>query len=122
MSTPHRPVRPRPWTTWLPLGASLAVVFGLATVGSFGASFGVATTCTNDYSCSVTASSPCRTALDWLRTGWALQGALLAVGVLLAVLAALRRLPRTVRVGALLLGPVSILLFAATTSLASRSF
>jgi hypothetical protein len=99
------------------LGVSLAVVLFLATLGSFGAGFGVMTDCTDTHGCTVTGCAPCRAANSWLTAGWLAQGGLLLAGVVLAVLAARRRL-RAVRLGALLLGPSSIALFVVTTALA----
>ena len=103
------------------LGVSLGVVLFLATVGSFGAGFGVMTSCTNTYSCTVTVCAPCRTANAWLTAGWIGQGGLLLVGVALVVLAARHRRPRAVRLGALALGPLSVALFAVTTALATAA-
>ena len=104
------------------LRVSLAVVLVLTTVGSFGAGFGVMTDCTNEYSCTVTACAPCATANTWLTTGWIGQGLLLLAGLVLAVLAGRRTGHRAVRVGALLLTPASVALFALTTTLAVGSF
>ena len=120
--TPRRPIHDRPETAWTPLILSLLVVSLLATLGSFSAAFGVGTDCTNTYNCSVTDCSPCRTAVEWLKLGWATQGVLLLVGAVLALLGALRIMQRTFRISALLLGPVSVLLFVLSTSLAVRSF
>ena len=103
------------------LGVSLGVVLFLATVGSFGAGFGVLTTCTNAYDCTVTACAPCRTTNAWLTAGWIGQGGLLLVGVALVVLAARHRRLRAVRLGALVLGPLSVALFAVTTALATAA-
>ena len=101
---------------------SLAVVLFFATLGSPGMGFGVLTSCTNTYDCSITSCSPCRTALNWSEIGWATQGVLLLVGVMLAFLGALRIVQRSFRISALLLGPVSVLLFVVTTALAVSSF
>jgi hypothetical protein len=107
---------------WPPLIVSLAVVVLLATVGSVAAGFGVMTNCTDTYSCTTTSCGPCSTTGTWLAVGWALQGVLLLLGTVLVVLGARRmRLP-AVRLGGVLLGPLSIVLFAATTWLALRSF
>ena len=106
---------------WL-LGLSLLVVLAIATVGSFGAGFGVMTACTNQFSCTVTACAPCRTTNGWLTGGWIAQGVLLLTGVALAVLAARRVAQRAVRIGALVLAPASFALFALTTWIAVRSF
>ena len=105
--------------TFVPL--SLVVVFVLATLGSFGAAFGVATDCTNTYDCTSDGCSPCRAAIGWLYRGWAAQGVLLLLGATLAVLASWQGL-RAARPGAVLVGPVSIALFVATLVLANRSF
>jgi hypothetical protein len=109
-----------PTRTW-PMAVSLVVVFLLATLGSFGAVFGVMTDCTNTYNCTSDGCSPCRTASEWLYRGWAAQGVLLLVGTTGVVLLAWLGMPRAARVGALL-GPVSIALFVATLVLAHRSF
>ena len=106
----------------MPLIGSLVLVLFLSTLGSFGASFGVMTNCTNTYGCTTTSCGPCGATSTWLNVGWAVQGVLLLSGAALAVLGALRIHLRAVRLGALLLGPMSIVLFAATTWLAVRSF
>ncbi|MCA0146973.1 hypothetical protein [Blastococcus sp. LR1] len=103
-----------------PLAISLAVVLFLATFGSFGAGFGIMTDCTNTFSCTETACSPCATADTWLTGGWIAQGVLLAAGAVLALLATRR--PRPVRQAALLLGPLAAALFAVTTTMATSSF
>ena len=115
-STPTRPRR-----AWLPLGASLAVVVLLATIGSFAVNFGVMTSCTNTFSCAATSCSPCATTDAWLTAGWVGQGVLLLVGVVLAVLAARRSRSAEVRLGAVVIGPLAIMLFVGTTWLAVRS-
>ncbi|MGY1706284.1 hypothetical protein ACI79C_17100 [Geodermatophilus sp. SYSU D00697] len=122
MNEPRRPAPDRPRTPRALLIASLTVVLTLATLGSFGASFGVMTQCTDTYSCTVTSCRPCQTAGTWLDVGWIAQGVLLVVGVVSTVLSARRVRARAVRLGALLLGAGSLVLFAATTSLAARSF
>lgn len=116
------PTEDRPRTVWTPLFWSLLVVLFIATFGSFSAAFGIGSTCTNEYSCTVDTCRPCRTAVEWLLTGWAAQGILLIAGLMLALLGALRIMQRTFRISALLLGPASIGLFIFTTSLALRSF
>jgi hypothetical protein len=108
-------------TSW-PLIGSLSVVFLLATIGSFAASFGVMTDCTDTYSCTVTSCRPCSPTSAWLTIGWVVQGALLLLGTGLAVFGARRTDVRAVRQGAVLLGTTSIVLFAVTTWLAVRSF
>ncbi|WP_336033613.1 hypothetical protein [Geodermatophilus sp. FMUSA9-8] len=100
---------------------SLAVALFLATLGSFGASFGVMTNCTNTHSCTVTGCRPCTTAQTWLTAGWVLQGVLLVVGLVLVV-AARRRRPGWARAAALAVGPLALVVFAATTALAVGSF
>ncbi|MGY1803093.1 hypothetical protein ACI78T_07415 [Blastococcus sp. SYSU D00922] len=102
------------------LAASLAVVLLLATFGSFAAGFGTMTACTNTYSCTSTGCAPCATAEAWLTGGWIGQGVLLLTGLVLVVLR--RRRARLVRLGAILLGPLSLGLFAATTALAVASY
>lgn len=109
-------------TAGTPLRASLAVVLILATVGSFGAAFGVMTGCTNDYGCTSTGCPPCATANAWLTGGWIAQGALLLAGLILAVLAARRVRPRAVRVAALVLGPLAVAVFVGTTAAAVSSY
>jgi hypothetical protein len=118
MTAPGRPAAVRPWSVWTPLGVSVAVVLFLATIGSFGVGFGVMTNCTNTYSCTAAGCAPCETTSAWLTTGWIGQGVLLFAGIALVVLAALRRGLRAVRLGALLLGPLSVALIVATTALA----
>ena len=54
MTPPGPPSGVRPWTVWTPLGAALAVVLLLATVGSVGVGFGVMTSCTTTYDCTAT--------------------------------------------------------------------
>ena len=103
---------------WRQLTLSLAIVLFLATVGSLGVGFGVMTGCTTTYSCTSSGCPPCATTSAWLTAGWIGQGVLLVAGVALAVLAALRRRPRAVRRGALLLGPLGVALIVATTALA----
>lgn len=112
------PAPSRPQEVWATLRASLAVVLLVATIGSFGAGFGVMTSCTNTYSCTVTNCSPCATTYAWLNAGWIGQGALLLVGVALTVLAARRIRLREVRAAALVLAPVSVALIVATTTAA----
>ena len=107
---------------WPPLIGSLALVLFLATLGSFTASFGVMTDCTNTYSCTNTSCRPCSATSTWLTVGWAVHGVLLLIGTALAGLGARRIHVRAVRLGALLLGPTSIVLFAVTTAMAVRSF
>ncbi len=102
--------------------AALPLPLLLATLGSFGASSGVMTRCTNAYSCTVTTCHPCRAADLWLDAGWITQGVLLLIGVASAALGARRVRPRTVRLGALLLTAGSPALFIATTWLALHSF
>ena len=118
MTAPGRPAVVRPWTVWTPLGASLAVVVFLATIGSVGVGFGVLTNCTTTYSCTATGCPPCATTSAWLSAGWIGQGLLLLAGVVLVVLAALGRRLRAVRLGALALGPLSVALIVVTTALA----
>ena len=117
--TPFRhPPAGRARTVWTPLGISMAVVGLLATIGSFGAGFGVMTDCTNTYSCTTMGCPPCGTTSAWLNAGWIGQGVLLLGGIVLAVLAARGRRTGTVRAAALVLGPLAIGLFVATTALA----
>lgn len=113
---------PAPSPLGTPLTLSLLVVVVLATIGGFGTSFGVMTDCTNTFDCTVTRCRPCATAASWLETGWAVQGVLLLVGLVLALLAWLRVGPRAVLWACRLLGPVSIALLIATTWLAKASF
>jgi hypothetical protein len=114
----HRPPPP----VRLPLVISLAVVLALATFGGFAIHFGVMQSCTDTSSCSTTRCTPCATTATWLDAGWAAQGVLLLVGVVLTVLAVRGVRPRTVRLAAWLLGPASIALMLATTVLAARSY
>ncbi|WP_324275277.1 hypothetical protein [Blastococcus brunescens] len=116
MTPPSHPGR-----VWPPLSASLVVVLVLATIGSFAVTFGLMTSCTTTFSCTATSCSPCATTNAWLTAGWIGQGALLLVGVALAVLAVRRARLRGVRAGATLLGPLAIALFVVTTALAARS-
>ena len=116
------PNRHPPTPLGTPLTLSLVVVVALATFGSFSLGFGVMQTCTDLFSCTVTTCRPCVTAASWVETGWAVQGVLLLVGVALAVLARRGIAPHAVRWGGWLLGPVSIALLIATTSLAHGSF
>jgi hypothetical protein len=109
------PAPVRPWSVWTPLGVSLAVVGLLATVGSFAAGFGVMTDCTDTFSCTETTCSPCATTSTWLAWGWAVQGALLLIAVVVTVLAARRRHLRTARWIAWVLAPLSIALYVLTT-------
>jgi hypothetical protein len=105
-----------------PLAISLAVVLVLVTFGGFGTHFGVMQSCTDTYSCTITGCRPCATTATWLDAGWAVQGVLLLVGVVLTVLAMRGVRPRAVRLAAWLLGPASIALVIATTVLAVRSY
>jgi hypothetical protein len=116
----HRPPPP----VRLPLVISLAVVLVLvlATLGGFATHFGVMQSCTDTYRCTVTRCRPCATTATWLDAGWAVQGVLLLVGVVLTVLAMSGVRPRTVRLAAWLLGPASIALMIATTVLAAHSY
>jgi hypothetical protein len=82
----------------------------------------VLTDCTNTYSCTVTSCTPCAGTNAWLTAGWIGQGALLLVGLVLAVLAALRIRPGAVRVFAVALGPVSVALIVVTAAAAVLSF
>jgi hypothetical protein len=109
-------------SVWRPLGVSLAVGVLLATIGSFGAGFGVMTGCTNTYSCTAAGCPPCDTAGDWLTAGWIGQGVLLLAGAGLALLAARRVRLRAVRTAALLLGSVAVALFVVTTAAAMASY
>lgn len=120
MTSPPGPSRPGAADRLVPL--SLVVVFLLATLGSFSAAFGVGTDCTNTYGCTSDGCSPCQAAVGWLYRGWAAQGVLLVLGTTLVVLASWRKELRAARLGALLVGPVSIALFVATVVLAHRSF
>ncbi|MGY2129437.1 hypothetical protein [Blastococcus sp. SYSU DS0617] len=106
----------------MPLTLSLTVVLVLATFGGFGAAFGVLQTCTDMYSCTVTECRPCTTAAAWVKAGWAVQGVLLLAGLVLAVLARRGVATRAVGRAGWLLGPGSIALLIATTSLAHSSF
>ena len=106
----------------LPLAISLAVVLVLATFGGFATHFGVMQSCTDTFSCTITGCRPCATTATWLDAGWAVQGVLLLVGVVLTVLGMRGVRPRTVRLAASLLGPGSIALMIATTVLAVRSY
>jgi hypothetical protein len=54
MVDPAFPAWDRPRATRTPLLVTLLVVLPLATIGSFGAAFGVMTQCTDDYSCTDT--------------------------------------------------------------------
>lgn len=94
----------------------------LATFGGFATSFGVMTDCTTTYYCSVTECRPCASASSWLEVGWAVQGGLLVVGLVLAVLALRGVASRVVRPAGRLLGPVSLALFIATTAMANSTF
>ena len=113
--------RPSP-AVRLPLGISLAVVLLLATIGSFAVGFGVMTGCTNTYSCTTVSCRPCAATSTWLSVGWAVQGVLLVVAVTLTVLGVRGIRLHAVRLGAWLLGSVSIALMAGTTWLAVRSY
>ena len=118
MTAPGPSSAVRPWTVWTPLGAALAVVSILATIGSFGVGFGVMTNCTNTHGCTSTGCAPCETTSGWLTAGWLGQGGLLLVAVALVVLAARRRRLPAVRAAALALIPLSVALVVATTALA----
>jgi hypothetical protein len=109
------------WSVTTALRASLAVVLLLGTLGSFGVGFGLMTRCTDTYSCTATGCPPCATTNAWLTAGWAGQGLLLLIGLVLAVLASRHVRPPAVRVAALLLAPVSIALLVATTALAAAA-
>ena len=113
MSAPRDPAAVR-----RQLGLSLAVVLFLATFGSFAVGFGGMTGCTNAYGCTATGCPPCETTEAWLIAGWIGQGVLLAAGVALVVLAALRRRLRAVRAAAVVLTSLSVALVVATTALA----
>jgi len=118
VSAPHR----RPSSVGRPLGISFAVILVLATFGGFATTFGVMQSCTDAFSCTVTRCSPCATTATWLDVGWAVQGVLLLVGVLLTVLARRGVRPRAVWLAAWVLGPASIALLITTTVLATRSY
>ncbi len=115
-----------------PLTLSLVVVLTLATFGSFATGFGVLQTCTDLYSYPDVEEStladlpdlgnPCAAAEAWVNTGWGVQGVLLVVGVVLAVLTRRGVRSPAVRWGGRLLGPLSIALLIATTSLANTSY
>ena len=59
------------------------VAFG--TLGWFAIGFGVMTSCTDDYSCSITSCSPCRTTGLWINAGALAQQLLAAAGVVVLV-------------------------------------
>ncbi len=115
-----------------PLTLSLLVVVVLATFGSFGAGFGVLQTCTDLYSYRDVEEStladlpdlgnPCASAESWVNTGWAVQGVLLVVGLVLAGLTRWGVRSSAVRWACWLLGPSSIALLILTTSLAHGSY
>ncbi|RBY75142.1 hypothetical protein DQ239_17510 [Blastococcus sp. TF02-09] len=121
-SAGRRPRRRPPRPLGTPLSLSLVVVIALATFGGFSTSFGVMTDCTNTFSCSVTECRPCVGAASWLEADWKVQGVLLLIGLVLAVLTRRGVRSRVVRWAGWLLGPVSIALMIATTSLATSSF
>ncbi len=104
------------------LGAALALILLIGTVGSFGVGFGVLTDCTNVFSCTSTDCAPCSTAGRWLAGGWAAQAVLLVAGLALAVLARRGRRPRAVRAAALVLAGLSVALIVTTTALARQSY
>lgn len=119
MAAARAPRRPRPAGAVV---TALAVTASLATVGSLGVGFGVATACTNTFNCTVTSCSPCATSNGWLTGGWVAQWVLLAAGVVLAVLAVRGRRPDATRTLALLLTPLSAGAFVVTTALAASSY
>lgn len=80
------PRRRAPAPLGAPLSLSLVIVVVLVTFGGFSTSFGVMQTCTDAFSCEITTCRPCVTAASWVEVGWAVQGALLTVGLVLAVL------------------------------------
>jgi hypothetical protein len=104
------------------LGAALALILLIGTVGSFGVGFGVSTDCTNVFSCTTTDCAPCVGAGRWLAGGWAGQAVLLVSALALAVLARRGLQPRAVRTAALVLAALSVALIVTTTALARQSY
>ena len=104
------------------LGAALALILLIGTVGSFGVGFGVLTDCTDLYRCTTTACAPCAGAGRWLAGGWAGQAVLLVGGLALAVLARRGLRPRAVRTAALVLAALSVALIVTTTALVRQSY
>jgi hypothetical protein len=123
MQHPSRPANAsRPPIVRGPVRSALVVTLLLATFGSFAASFGGLTECTNQYRCTVTDCAPCATANDWFMAGWAGQAVLLLATGVLVLLAARRVRPRAVRGAALGLTVIGPALFVVTTALGQRSF
>ncbi|MBJ7453488.1 MAG: hypothetical protein JHC71_15620 [Blastococcus sp.] len=116
------PLRRAPSPLGTPLTFSLVVVLVLATFGVFATGFGALQTCTDLYGDTATGGDPCAAAESWVNRGWAVQGVLLIVGLVLAVLTRRGIRSRTVRWAGRLLGPVSIALLITTTSLANASY
>lgn len=65
---------------------------------------------------------PCAAAESWVNTGWAMQGVLLLVGLVLAVVTRWGVRSRAVHRAGSLLGPLSLALLILTTSLANGSY
>jgi hypothetical protein len=120
------PRRRAPSPLGTPLTLSLVVVLVLATFGGFAAGFGVLQTCSDLYGTAIENETiegdPCAAAESWVNRGWALQGVLLLVGLGLALLARRGVAARAVGWAGWLLGPVSIALLIATTSMANGSY
>jgi hypothetical protein len=110
---------------WLAVltSAALAVTLLAGTIGWFATSFGIGTTCANDFSCGYDSCAPCAKAHAWVITAGIGQWMLAAVAVVILVLG--RRRPswrRALTVIACALIPLAVAWFAVSTAMAQRSF
>lgn len=110
---------------WLAALTSTAVAVTLlaGTFGWFATSFGIGTTCTNDFSCGYDSCAPCAKVNAWVMAGGIGQWVLAAAAVVILVLG--RRRPswrRTLTVAACALISLAVAWFAVSTAMAQRSF
>ncbi len=107
-------------------GSLVALAIGTCLVlGTFGwlvVGFGVMTDCTNEYSCSTTSCSPCRTTGLWINVGGLGQLLLAAVGVGVLVRGLRTRRSGYMAVGGVALLVSSVLIVVGTTWLAESSY
>jgi hypothetical protein len=103
--------------------AAFIAALGLGTFGWFLNAFGIGSDCTDKYSCGSGSCRPCGTAHAWVWAGGIGEWVLLALAVVILVLG--QRLPRwrrAVAIAALAVMLLAVGWYAASTTLAERSY
>ena len=122
-ASPGPQARPwRPWTICWPASLVSIQAFVFATAGAFAVGFGLASSCTDKFSCG-DPCAPCATLYGWLRANTIGQWALVAAGFLLLAFGLHRPARRrAAAITAWVLVPFPFLLIALTTVVGGNSF